>query len=103
MQPRLQVNCLRFSNAFFIFFKRWSRNAPPFFHTLLRARLALAPPTGVSCPQQRCAMLRREFLRKTATGMGAAWLSSTTSLASVLAFETPAQKFNAHDEITLGK
>ena len=48
-------------------------------------------------------MLRREFLRKTATGMGAAWLSSTTSLASVLAFETPAQKFNAHDEITLGK
>lgn len=48
-------------------------------------------------------MLRREFLRKTATGMGAAWLSSTTSLASVLAFETPVQKFNAHDEITLGK
>jgi aryl-alcohol dehydrogenase-like predicted oxidoreductase len=48
-------------------------------------------------------MLRREFLRKTATGIGAAWLSSTTSLASVLAFETPARKFNAHDEITLGK
>jgi aryl-alcohol dehydrogenase-like predicted oxidoreductase len=48
-------------------------------------------------------MLRREFLRKTATGMGAAWLSSTTSLASVLAFETPTRKFNAHDEITLGK
>jgi 1-deoxyxylulose-5-phosphate synthase len=48
-------------------------------------------------------MLRREFLRKTATGMGAAWLSSTTSLASVLAFETPARKFNAHDEVTLGK
>jgi 1-deoxyxylulose-5-phosphate synthase len=48
-------------------------------------------------------MLRREFLRKTATGMGAAWLSSTTSLASVLAFETPTRKFNAHDEVTLGK
>jgi 1-deoxyxylulose-5-phosphate synthase len=48
-------------------------------------------------------MLRREFLRKTATGMGAAWLSSTASLASVLAFETPARKFNAHDEVTLGK
>ena len=48
-------------------------------------------------------MLRRDFLRKTATGMGAAWLSSTTSLASVLAFETPARKFNAHDEVTLGK
>jgi len=48
-------------------------------------------------------MLRREFLRKTATGMGAAWLSSTTSLASVLAFDTLARKFNAHDEVTLGK
>ena len=48
-------------------------------------------------------MLRRDFLRKTATGMGAAWLSSTTSLASVLAFETPPRKFNAHDEVTLGK
>jgi 1-deoxyxylulose-5-phosphate synthase len=48
-------------------------------------------------------MLRRDFLRKTATGMGAAWLSSTTSLASVLAFDTPARKFNAHDEVTLGK
>ena len=48
-------------------------------------------------------MLRRDFLRKTATGMGAAWLSSTTSLASVLAFETPTRKFNAHDEVTLGK
>ena len=48
-------------------------------------------------------MLRRDFLRKTATGMGAAWLSTTTSLASVLAFDTPARKFNAHDEVTLGK
>jgi 1-deoxyxylulose-5-phosphate synthase len=48
-------------------------------------------------------MLRREFLRKTATGMGAAWLSSTTSLASVLAFESPTRKFNAHDEVVLGK
>jgi 1-deoxyxylulose-5-phosphate synthase len=48
-------------------------------------------------------MLRREFLRKTATGMGAAWLSSTASLASVLAFDTPARKFNAHDDVVLGK
>jgi 1-deoxyxylulose-5-phosphate synthase len=48
-------------------------------------------------------MLRREFLRKSATGMGAAWLSSTTSLASVLAFETPSRKFNAHDDVVLGK
>ena len=48
-------------------------------------------------------MLRRDFLRSSATGLGAAWLSSTTSLASILAFETPTQKFSAHDEITLGK
>ena len=48
-------------------------------------------------------MLRRDFLRRSATGLGAAWLSSTTSLASILAFETSAQKFNAHDEIVLGK
>ena len=48
-------------------------------------------------------MLRRDFLRSSATGLGAAWLSSTTSLASILAFETPSQKFSAHDEITLGK
>jgi len=48
-------------------------------------------------------MLRREFLRTTATGMGAAWLSSTTSLASILAFDTPSRKFNAHDEVVLGK
>lgn len=46
-------------------------------------------------------MLRRDFLRKTATGLSAAWLSKP-SLASVLAFETPSRKFSAHDEVTLG-
>ena len=46
-------------------------------------------------------MLRRDFLRKTAT-VGAAWLSTKSSLASTLAFDTPLRKFNAHDEVTLG-
>jgi len=47
-------------------------------------------------------MLRRDFLRTTATGLGAAWLSGKPTLASVLVFETPSRKFNAHDEVTLG-
>jgi aryl-alcohol dehydrogenase-like predicted oxidoreductase len=48
-------------------------------------------------------MLRRDFLRRTATGLGAAWLtSSTTTLASTLSFETT-RKFTAHDEVILGK
>jgi aryl-alcohol dehydrogenase-like predicted oxidoreductase len=46
-------------------------------------------------------MLRRDFLRKTATGLSAAWLTRP-SLASVLAFDTPSRKYTAHDEVTLG-
>ena len=46
-------------------------------------------------------MLRRDFLRKTATGLSAAWLTKP-SLASVLAFDTPSRKYTAHDEVTLG-
>jgi aryl-alcohol dehydrogenase-like predicted oxidoreductase len=48
-------------------------------------------------------MLRRDFLRRTATGLGAAWLTSKSTLASTLAFDTPSRKFNAHDEVTLGR
>jgi aryl-alcohol dehydrogenase-like predicted oxidoreductase len=48
-------------------------------------------------------MLRRDFLRKTATGLGAAWLTSNPSFAAVLAFEAPARKYTAHDEVVLGK
>lgn len=48
-------------------------------------------------------MLRRDFLRKTATGLGAAWVSSKPSLAAVLAFDAPTRKFTAHDTVTLGK
>lgn len=48
-------------------------------------------------------MLRRDFLRKTATGLSAAWLSSKPSLAAVLAFDAPTRKYTAHDTVTLGK
>jgi aryl-alcohol dehydrogenase-like predicted oxidoreductase len=48
-------------------------------------------------------MLRRDFLRKTATGLGAAWLTGKSTLASTLAFDTPLRKFNAQDEVTLGR
>lgn len=48
-------------------------------------------------------MLRRDFLRKTATGLGGAWISTKPSLAAVLAFETPTRKYTAHDTVTLGK
>ena len=46
-------------------------------------------------------MLRRDFLRKTATGLSAAWLTKP-SLASVLAFDTSSRKYTAHDEVILG-
>lgn len=48
-------------------------------------------------------MLRRDFLRKTATGLSGAWLSSKPSLAAVLAFDAPTRKYTAHDTVTLGK
>lgn len=48
-------------------------------------------------------MLRRDFLRKTATGISAVWLGRKTSLAAVLAFDTPTRKYTAHDTVTLGK
>ena len=48
-------------------------------------------------------MLRRDFLRKTATGLGAVWLTGKSTLASTLAFDTPLRKFNAQDEVTLGR
>jgi 1-deoxyxylulose-5-phosphate synthase len=47
-------------------------------------------------------MLRRDFLRRTAKGLGAAWLASK-SPAAALALEPLPQKFTAHDEVVLGK
>jgi 1-deoxyxylulose-5-phosphate synthase len=48
-------------------------------------------------------MLRRDFLRRTVTGIGATVLANKLAAASAL--DTPAlpRKFNAHDEVVLGK
>jgi aryl-alcohol dehydrogenase-like predicted oxidoreductase len=49
-------------------------------------------------------MQRRDFLRRTVTGIGATWLSSKVASAEPSFLDAPAlpQKHNAHDEITLG-
>jgi len=46
-------------------------------------------------------MHRRQFLIRTATAAGAAWLS-TKSILQALAEQTLSQKFNAHDTVSLG-
>ena len=47
-------------------------------------------------------MLRRDFLRRSAKGLGAAWLASN-SPAATLALQSLPQKITAHDEVVLGK
>ena len=47
-------------------------------------------------------MLRRDFLRRTAKGLGAAWLA-TNSPAATLALESLPKKYSAHDEVVLGR
>ena len=47
-------------------------------------------------------MLRRDFLRRTAKGLGAAWLASN-SPAATLALQPLPQKVTAQDEVVLGK
>src|SRR6202050_3341574 len=46
-------------------------------------------------------MLRREFLLRSATGFGAAWLSRK-NLLNALAEQAPLSKFSASDTVTLG-
>src|ERR1700691_896493 len=46
-------------------------------------------------------MLRREFLLRSATGFGAAWLSRK-NLLNALASQPPLSKFSAADTVTLG-
>lgn len=46
-------------------------------------------------------MHRREFLIRSASGLGAAWLSSK-DLLNALAAQTPLAKFSAYDTVTLG-
>ena len=47
-------------------------------------------------------MLRRDFLRRSAKGLGAAWLASN-SAAALAATEQLPKKLSAQDEVTLGK
>ncbi len=49
-------------------------------------------------------MQRRDFLRRTVTGIGATWLSSKVAAAEPSFLDAPAlpQKHNAHDDVTLG-
>lgn len=47
-------------------------------------------------------MLRRDFLRRSAKGLGAAWLASN-SAAATFGLEPLTQKVSAQDEVTLGK
>lgn len=48
-------------------------------------------------------MLRRDFLRRTVTGFGAAVVASRFAPAAPLETQPLPRKFNAHDEIVLGK
>jgi aryl-alcohol dehydrogenase-like predicted oxidoreductase len=47
-------------------------------------------------------MLRRDFLRRSAKGLGAAWLASNSPAATLAAQSLP-KKVSAHDEVVLGK
>jgi aryl-alcohol dehydrogenase-like predicted oxidoreductase len=48
-------------------------------------------------------MHRRDFLRRSARGLGAAWLATRAASAAPFVFDKLPQRFTAQDEITLGK
>ena len=48
-------------------------------------------------------MLRRDFLRRSAKGLGAAWLATKAASAAPFVFDTLPQRYNAQDEVTLGR
>jgi aryl-alcohol dehydrogenase-like predicted oxidoreductase len=48
-------------------------------------------------------MLRRDFLRRSASGLAATWLASKTGRAASTNLPPLATKCNAHDEVTLGR
>ncbi|WP_263365693.1 aldo/keto reductase [Edaphobacter bradus] len=48
-------------------------------------------------------MLRRDFLRRTARGLGAAWLATRAANAAPFVFDRLPQHYRAHDEVTLGR
>jgi aryl-alcohol dehydrogenase-like predicted oxidoreductase len=48
-------------------------------------------------------MLRRDFLRRSAKGLGAAWLATKAASAASFVFDTLPQRYNAQDEVILGR
>src|SRR6202795_994866 len=48
-------------------------------------------------------MRRRDFIRRTACGMGAAWLGSRAAAGHARPLPAPPRKFNAADTVTIGK
>ena len=48
-------------------------------------------------------MQRRDFLRRSVTGLGAAWLGRKAALAAALDASPLPRKHNAHDEVDLGR
>src|ERR1700756_6005301 len=48
-------------------------------------------------------MLRRDFLRRSASGLAAAWIAGKTARATSLAIPATSGKYRAHDEVALGR
>lgn len=48
-------------------------------------------------------MLRRDFLRRSAKGLGCAWLSTKAATAAPFVFDTLPHRYKAQDEVDLGR
>jgi aryl-alcohol dehydrogenase-like predicted oxidoreductase len=48
-------------------------------------------------------MLRRDFLRRSASGLAAAWVAGKTTRAASLAIPAVGSKYRAHDDVVLGR
>jgi aryl-alcohol dehydrogenase-like predicted oxidoreductase len=48
-------------------------------------------------------MLRRDFLRRSASGLAASWVASKTARAASFALPAVTSKYRAHDEVVLGR
>ncbi|MFL6307005.1 MAG: aldo/keto reductase [Candidatus Sulfotelmatobacter sp.] len=48
-------------------------------------------------------MLRRDFLRRSASGLAAGWVASKTARAARLAIPAVSGKYRAHDDVVLGR
>jgi hypothetical protein len=48
-------------------------------------------------------MLRRDFLRRSASGLAATWIASKTARSARLVLPPPTGKYRAHDDVVLGR